>query len=75
MFKHKKKQKVERLNGKAPQWFKDWDNQYFRRVDSRSKRNEKLIYAIFAAVVGLNTVGNWYHEDIMNFFFRLFGAE
>lgn len=59
---------------KTPQWFKDWDFRYFRPVDSRSSRNEKLIYLILAAVLGLNTAGNYFHKEIADFILKLSGS-
>jgi len=67
--------KNQHLNGKTPAWFKEWHYEHFQEVDARSKRNEKLIYAILGSVVVLNTVGNWYHLEIIEFFCRLFGVE
>ena len=69
MFKRQPKE----LNSKTPNWFKEWHNSYFQSVDSRSKRNEKLIYIILIAVLGLNTAGNYYHIEIIGFIKGLFG--
>jgi hypothetical protein len=73
MFK-RKRQEEDRLNGRTPQWFKEWDYKHFQDTEKRSKRNEKLIYLLLAAVVGLNTAGNWYHKEIIDFFCHLFGG-
>lgn len=62
------------LNSKTPIWFKEWHSAFFRPVNSRSSRNEKLIYVLLAAVLGLNTVGNHYHIQIWEFIIRLFGG-
>ncbi len=62
------------LSPKTPQWFKDWHNIYFKTVDTRSSRNEKLIYIILASVLALNTVGNYFHDNVAGFFARLFGG-
>ena len=66
------KKKIEELNDDAPQYFKDWFYVHFLPVKSRSKRNEALIYVILASVVLLNTVGNYWHEEIFQFIARLF---
>ena len=70
MFRKQSKE----LDRKTPNWFREWHNSYFQSVESRSKRNEKFIYLILVAVLGMNTVGNHYHSEIMQFFFRLFGV-
>ena len=59
--------KHKELDKKTPQWFITWNDRFFRPVDSRSKRNEKLIFVIIAGVFGLNTVGNYYHIEIIDF--------
>ncbi len=46
--------KHKELDKKTPQWFITWNDRFFRPVDSRSKRNEKLIFVIIAGVFGLN---------------------
>ena len=70
MFKRKKKD----INSKAPQWFKEWHYEFFKPVDSRSSRNEKMIYLLLAVIFGFNTVGNHYHEEIWGFISRLIGG-
>lgn len=64
---------IKKLNERTPNWFKEWHSSYFLPTESRSSRNERLIYILLATVLGLNTAGNWYHEDIIRFFLRLFG--
>ncbi len=68
------RRKIREYNSKTPSWFKDWDRDYFSPVETKSTRNEKLIYLILAAVVGLNTAGNYFHLEIAEFFVRLFTA-
>lgn len=68
------KKKDRKLNSRTPAWFKEWDRVYFRPVEGRSSRNEKLIYVILIAVLGLNTAGNWYHTEIMDFIVQLLGG-
>lgn len=70
MFRRKQVQ----LNSKTPAWFKDWHSNYFLPVKIKASRNEKLIYVILAAVIALNTAGNYYHEEIFNFIMSLFGG-
>jgi hypothetical protein len=52
------------LNNKTPKWFKDWHIAYFREVRDRSKRNEKLIYAVLATVIAANVL-NHFHNEIL----------
>jgi len=40
------------LNNKTPRWFIDWHNIHFNDIDKRSKRNERLIYLLLAAMLG-----------------------
>ena len=70
MFRTKKRE----YNSKTPAWFKEWDGSYFKPVESKAARNEKIIYLILAAVIGLNTAGNYYHTEIVQFFYRIFGV-
>lgn len=62
------------LHPKMPQWFKDWHIDYFEPVQTDSRINRRLIYILFALVLGANTAGNHYHEQIINFFINLFGG-
>lgn len=64
--------KIEELNGETPKWFVDWHNLYFNRVKTLAERNERLIYVILGAVLLFNTLGNYYHEEVMQFIVRLF---
>ena len=62
------------LNSRTPKWFQEWHSEYFKPVDGRSKRNERLVYLLIAAVISLNTAGNWYHEEMIEFIIKLFGG-
>ena len=63
--------KPRALNDGTPQWFKDWDATHFKPVEAKTSRNEKLIYLLLAAVVGLNTAGNYFHIELIEFFQNL----
>lgn len=66
------RRKIREYNSKTPAWFKDWDKDRFSPVETKAARNERMIYLILAAVIGLNTAGNYYHVEIAQFFIRLF---
>lgn len=66
--------KEKPLNNRTPKWFQDWHIEHFKVVRDRSKRNERLCYILLVAVLGINTLGNYYHIQLFDFFKDLFGG-
>ena len=64
----------DELDKKTPMWFQLWHLKYFAPVKSKTNRNEKFIYITLASVLGLNTVGNYYHIEIIEAIKQFFGG-
>ncbi len=61
------KKQPKELNGKTPLWFKMWHLEYHLPTVARSKRNEKLIYLVLAAIIGTSILGKEYVPEITAF--------
>ncbi|KKM74402.1 hypothetical protein LCGC14_1400630 [marine sediment metagenome] len=61
------------LNGKTPNWFKEWHDIYFRPSDARSKRNERWLIIIITALIGASVL-NGDSEEITAFLLRVFNG-
>ncbi|KKM87590.1 hypothetical protein LCGC14_1267270 [marine sediment metagenome] len=69
-----KKPKREGLNGNTPKWFEHWHLKHFIQVDDRTKRNEKWIYIIIAAIIASGVMANGNGETITSFIKALLGV-
>ncbi len=68
------KKPPKELNGKAPLWFRLWHAEHFSAVDARSKRNERGVYIILAAILGTSFFGKEYAPEIAAIIRALFGG-
>ncbi len=57
----------KQLDPKTPKWFEIWHSSYFMPTHDRTKRNEKWIYIIVAAIIASGIAGRGYTDELAGF--------
>ena len=55
---------AKELNGKTPAWFRQWHSEHYMPYARTTKRNEKWIYVILAAIIGSGVLANGGAETV-----------